>query len=127
MKPSDIFKCTKCGDCCKGYGGTYVTEKDIEAISDYIKTDPEHFVDNYCKVSGNKLVLAQGKNGYCIFWDDICTIHPVKPHMCRQWPFIKSILIDVNNWGIMANQCPGIRIDVPDSVVLECVKKKLSK
>lgn len=127
MKPSDIFKCTKCGDCCKGYGGTYVTAKDIEAIAEYIKTDPESFVDNYCNISGSKLVLAQGENGYCIFWDDICTIHPVKPHMCRQWPFIKSILIDVDNWNIMANQCPGIRTDVPDSVVLKCVKKKLSK
>ncbi len=127
MKPSDIFKCTKCGDCCKGYGGTYVTAKDIEAIAGYIKTDPESFVDNYCNISGSKLVLAQGENGYCIFWDDICTIHPVKPHMCRQWPFIKSILIDADNWDIMANQCPGIRTDVPDSVVLKCVKKKLSK
>lgn len=127
MKPSDIFKCTKCGDCCKGYGGTYVTARDIKAIADYIKTDPENFVDNYCNISGNELVLAQDENGYCIFWDDLCTIHPVKPHMCRQWPFIRSILIDVDNWDIMANQCPGIRTDIPDSVVLKCVKKKLLK
>ncbi|RZB30621.1 MAG: uncharacterized protein SRB1_02901 [Desulfobacteraceae bacterium Eth-SRB1] len=127
MKPSDIFKCAKCGDCCKGYGGTYVTAKDIKAIAAYIKTDPESFVDNYCSRSGSRLVLAQGENGYCIFWDGLCTIHPVKPHMCKQWPFIESVLVDMNNWDIMANQCPGIRTDVPDSIVLECVKKELSK
>ena len=127
MKPSDIFKCTKCGDCCKGYGGTYVTAKDIKAIAAYIKTDPESFVDNYCNKSGSRLVLAQGENGYCIFWDGLCTIHPVKPYMCRQWPFIEGVLIDVNNWQIMGGFCPGIRTDIPDSVVLECVKKELSR
>jgi hypothetical protein len=45
--------------------------------------------------------------------------------MCKAWPFIESILVDVNNWQIMAASCPGIRIDVPDSVVMECVKKEL--
>ena len=127
MKSSDIFKCKKCGDCCKGYGGTFVTEKNIIAIAAYIKADPEQFVVDYCKMSGKKPVLAQGKNGYCIFWEGQCTIHPVKPRMCKAWPFIESVLTDVNNWHIMASSCPGIRIDVPDSLVKECVKKELSK
>ncbi len=48
MKPSDIFKCEKCGDCCKGYGGTFVTEKDIKAIAAYLKTDPQFLIkDNF--------------------------------------------------------------------------------
>ena len=127
MKSSDIFKCKKCGDCCKGYGGTFVTEKNIIAIAAYIKADPEQFVVDYCKMSGKKPVLAQGKNGYCIFWEGQCTIHPVKPRMCKAWPFIESVLTDVNNWHIMASSCPGIRIDVPDSLIKECVKKELSK
>ncbi len=107
MKPSDIFKCEKCGDCCKGYGGTYVTANDIEAIAAYLKTDPESFIKDYCYMSGSRPVLAQKKDGYCIFWDKICTIHPVKPKMCKQWPFIKSVLIDVNNWQIMAGFLSG--------------------
>ncbi len=127
MKPSDIFKCEKCGDCCKGYGGTYVTEKDIKAIAAYLKTDHKSFIKDYCYMSGSRPVLAQQKNGYCIFWDKICTIHPVKPKMCRQWPFIKSVLIDVNNWQIMAGICPGIRTDVPDDIIKECVRKELLK
>ena len=124
---SDIFECKKCGDCCKGYGGTFVTAKDIEAISAYIKTDPKTFVADYCRMSGNRPVLAQGKNGYCVFWDGQCTIHPVKPRMCKAWPFIKSVLADVNNWHIMAALCPGIRTDVPDNIVKACVKKELLK
>jgi Fe-S-cluster containining protein len=127
VKPSDIFKCRQCGDCCKGYGGTFVTEKEIKAIADYLKTDPESFVDNYCKVSGGKTLLAQGRDAYCLFWDGLCTIHPVKPRMCKNWPFIKSVLVDITNWHIMAALCPGIRTDFPDDVIKECVRKELTK
>ena len=127
MKSSDIFKCTKCGDCCKGYGGTFVTAQDIDAIAGYINTDPKHFVADYCQMSGGKPVLAQGKNSYCIFWDKLCTIHPVKPRMCKSWPFLESVLIDINNWHIMAASCAGIRTDVPDHTVKECVREERSK
>jgi len=121
----EIFSCKKCGDCCKGYGGTFVTAEDIEAIAAYIKMDPERFVADYCDMSGGKPVLAQGENGYCIFWDEVCTIHPVKPRMCRAWPFIESVLTDINNWHIMAGVCPGIRTDVPDDVIRACVREKV--
>lgn len=127
IKPLDIFKCRRCGECCKGYGGTLVNEKEIEAIAGYLNIDHKSFVDNYCQMSGGKPVLAQGKDAYCIFWDELCTIHPVKPSMCKNWPFIKSVLIDINNWQIMAALCPGIRTDLPDSVVKECIRKELTK
>lgn len=122
IKPSDIFICKKCGDCCKGFGGTYVTADDIEKIAAYINTDTKKFVSDCCLKSGSKLVLAQGADGYCIFWDDLCTIHPVKPRMCRAWPFIESVLTDINNWRIMANSCRGIKTDVPDNLVQECIR-----
>ena len=127
MKASDIFKCTKCGDCCKGYGGTFVTAKEIEAIAAHINTDPKSFIADYCHLSGNKPVLAQRSNGYCLFWDEICTIHPVRPHMCKSWPFIKSVLVDTNNWQIMAGLCPGIRTDVPDSFLKDCVVREIER
>ena len=124
---SDIFNCVNCGDCCKGYGGTYVTPADIKAIAAFIKIDPTDFVDKYCNISGKKPVLAQGDNGYCIFWDINCAIHPVKPRMCRDWPFIKNVLADIKNWHIMASVCPGIRTDIPDEIIKKRVIKELSK
>ena len=127
VTPSDIFKCQQCSECCKGYGGTFVTEKEIKAIAEYLHIDSESFVETYCQLSGGKPVLAQGRNGYCVFWDGLCTIHPVKPRMCKEWPFIKSVLVDINNWHIMAALCPGIRTDLPDSVITECVRKELTK
>lgn len=123
----DIFECRKCGDCCKGYGGTYLSRQDIENIAEYVGADADSFESKFCRFSGGRPVLAQQENGYCIFWDELCTVHPVKPRMCRQWPFIESVLVDVRNWHIMASMCPGIRTDVPDRAIRECVKAALQK
>ena len=122
-----LFECRKCGDCCKGFGGTFLTTEDVEAISRYIGANPEKFIARYCSLSGTKPVLAQRPDGYCIFWDRICTIHPVKPSMCRQWPFIECILVDAENWLIMANSCPGIQTDVPVDALQKYIKKKLAE
>lgn len=127
LMPSDLFQCKKCGDCCKGYGGTFVTPEDILAISDYIQTEPERFVDDYCQKSGRKPVLRQGSDGYCIFWDKVCTIHPVKPRMCKAWPFIEAVLKDTKNWEIMARFCPGIRPDVQEKIIRQIVEKEVLK
>lgn len=132
MKPdsitsSDIFDCKQCGDCCSGYGGTYVTEKDISAISKYIGEDPDTFTEKYCRISGKKPLLATGDDGKCIFFDKLCTIHPVKPRMCRAWPFIEGVLKEPGNWKIMAEACPGIRTDVPMEAVQCCVREEIAK
>ncbi|WP_319404660.1 YkgJ family cysteine cluster protein [uncultured Desulfosarcina sp.] len=120
-----LFVCTQCGECCKGYGGTYLSGTDIDTISCYLGVSADWFVAHYTRQSGGRRLIAQGDNGYCIFWDKVCTIHPVKPKMCRQWPFIRSILIDVDNWKAMASSCPGMDADAPDQKILECVKKAL--
>ena len=114
-----LFDCRQCGDCCRGYGGTYVSEEDIRRIAAYIGEDPARFIERYCQMSGRRPVLAQAANGYCVFWDKLCTIHPVKPRMCRRWPFIDAVLVDIQNWKSMGASCPGIRTDLPDDVVRE--------
>ncbi len=123
----DAFQCRQCGECCKGFGGTFVTEKDIQMIADFINCDTETFVKDYCQLSGGKYVLIQGTGGYCVFWDELCTIHPVKPRMCRAWPFIESVLADKKNWEIMAGTCPGICTDVPDRILEKLIKEELIK
>lgn len=127
ISASDLFECKKCGDCCKGYGGTFVSPEDIQAIANFIGENPEDFQDRYCQLSGTRPVLLQDKNGYCVFWDEQCSIHPVKPKMCKAWPFIEGVASDVVNWHIMAQFCPGIRTDIPDDMVLKYVKKVVAK
>ena len=126
--PEAIFTCRRCGECCRGYGGTFLSEIDIKAISRYLKIDSRRLLAEFCQLSGGKAVLAQGKNGYCLLWDKDkqCTIHPVKPEMCKKWPFIDCLLFDPKNWQAMASSCPGIQADAPESLITECVKKALS-
>ena len=123
INPPEIFNCQRCGNCCQGYGGTFVNDHEINSISKFLNLISTRFIAEFCQHSGERLVLVQGSNGYCIFWNKLCTIHPVKPKMCKQWPFIDSILVDVTNWEIMASCCPGIRTDVPDQLIAACVKK----
>lgn len=124
--PDDVFTCLRCGDCCRGYGGTFVSRADMEAIAAFIHADPRTFAEHYCRRSGGKSVLAQRADGYCIFWDRVCTIHPVKPRMCRRWPFIESILVDPANWLAMAGSCPGMRTGIPLREVRACVATVLA-
>lgn len=120
-----LFTCTRCGDCCKGYGGTYLSSADIAAIADYLGISAEQFVKGFTNRSGNRRLIRQADNGYCVFWDQVCTIHPVKPKMCRRWPYIRSILVDVGNWRAMAASCPGMNADASASQILDCVQKKV--
>jgi hypothetical protein len=129
IETSDIFDCKQCGECCTGYGGTYVTDEDIKRISAFIDVDADRFVKEFCQLSAGKYVLAVGENGKCMFFNEKtqCTIHAVKPRMCRAWPFIEGVLRDPDNWEVMSGSCPGIRADVSTEDVVRCVKNELEK
>lgn len=51
--------------------------------------------------------------GHCIFYgpDGLCSIHPVKPFPCRQWPLHPSILGDRWAWEAIKKDCPGFAED----------------
>lgn len=125
--PEEFFQCRQCGDCCIGFGGTRLTDRDIQNISDYLGICRAHLIAQYCQRAGKHLYLAQKEDGYCIFWDKLCTIHPVKPRMCKAWPFIESVLADPYNWQIMAGMCPGINPEVPVDCLKACVRRQLDK
>lgn len=120
-----LFTCTRCGDCCKGYGGTYLSPTDIESIAGYLGISEQQFMTRYTTLSGARRLISQGENGYCVFWDEVCTVHPVKPKMCRQWPYIRSILVDVGNWRAMAASCPGMNADASAEDILRRVQEKI--
>lgn len=124
--PEQLFECRLCGECCKGYGGTYLEPDDIAAIAAFIGIDPAAFQADYCRMSGGRPLLSQRADGYCIFWNTLCTIHAVKPRMCRRWPFIRSVLAAPENWFVMAAACPGMRTDVSLAEIRRCVAARLA-
>lgn len=122
-----LFECTRCGDCCKGFGGTYLTAADMDAIAAFIGVPVAEFKTAYCVPSGLRYVLTQGADGYCIFYNGNCRIHSVKPCMCRQWPFIPGLLVDINNWRMMASVCPGMHNDLDDGQLQAWVHKEMGR
>ncbi len=112
MGSSKIFECQKCGVCCKGYGGIFVTDQEVRATAKFLNITQDEFIDRYCEESGGRTMLRTGENGYCIVWDELCTIHPVKPSLCNTWPYLKSVLADKNNLTVIQNACPGVSKDV---------------
>jgi len=109
-KMSNFFECSQCGDCCKGQGGTYVDEKKIKEIADFLNITEDQLKKDYlCRSSSGRYMIACGNDGKCIFFKNNCSIHPVKPRMCREWPFIPAIVKVPENWDQMAEACPGIK------------------
>lgn len=124
----EIFECTQCGQCCTGYGGTYITEEDTRRIAEFVNMSREAFLADYCqKADGGMFVIAVGEDGRCIFFKENCSIHPVKPRMCRAWPFIDAVAKAPSNWEIMADACPGIRTGAPLDYVQKVVRQEQAK
>lgn len=126
MDTSEIFTCRLCGQCCEGFGGTLVTPDDINAIAAFVGLDVETFTGRYCRTSGLGTVLAQGEDGKCVFFDKVCSIHPVKPRMCRRWPFIPAVVREPSNWPLMAANCPGMKMDADPALVVRIARHELS-
>ncbi|MCK5244513.1 MAG: YkgJ family cysteine cluster protein [Desulfobacteria bacterium] len=112
MNSSKVFECQKCGVCCKGYGGIFPTDQEIEAIAGFLDVTRDEFLSRYCEESGGRTMLRTAENGSCIFWDELCQIHPVKPRLCKTWPYLKAVLVDRNNLAVIQNACPGVSKDV---------------
>lgn len=123
-----VFECQQCGECCRGYGGTYVTEADIRKIADYLGMTPSRFRMEHCVPSGSRYVLDQGPDGFCQFVrNKRCGIHIVKPRMCRNWPFIRAVVIDPGNWRAMARSCPGMRADASEEEIVAAVRAEIER
>lgn len=57
---------------------------------------------------GPRLTVAD--NGFCVFLmeGNLCQVHPVKPFICRQWPFLPALLVDADELENAKTACPGI-------------------
>lgn len=104
-----------------------MSEREIERISQYLKIDPDCLLRDYCQWSAGRPLVKTSGSGYCIFWDKLCTIHKVKPRMCKIWPFIESMLVDPTNWAVVQSVCPGIRRNAKSEDLTEYVMEVLAE
>ncbi|MGM5488872.1 MAG: YkgJ family cysteine cluster protein [Nanobdellota archaeon] len=77
------FTCKRCGECCQYH--VLLSDTDIERIGQGGYTDfYEH--DNERKV-------LKRRQGYCIFYNNGCSIYARRPKICRDYPFIHTTTV----------------------------------
>lgn len=103
-----VFACRQCGECCRGDKGILVTPAEMAVLADFLGLSPEELQRRYLIASPlGPQVAAQ--NGACIFLEDNrCRVHPVKPRICREWPFLPALLAHAEEFEAAKEACPGI-------------------
>ncbi len=121
-----VFDCKQCGDCCSGRGGIHVRPHEVEAMAALLSMTVDDFTAAYVErsVTGPRLTVAE--NGFCVFLleGNFCRVHPVKPFICRQWPFLPALLVNADELEHAKGACPGIN---PDCTHEEFVAEALSQ
>jgi uncharacterized protein len=109
QKAMDLFECTQCGTCCRGEGGIYLSQEEIDRISLFLKLSQQEFLEKYCLKKNGRTYIHIREDGYCHFSQKgRCSIHEVKPAPCRRWPFFPPMLSDHTNWETARNSCQAL-------------------
>jgi hypothetical protein len=108
MNHHPVFQCQQCGDCCAGRGGIFVRPEEVAEMAAFLEMDEQEFRNRYLEASslGTRLTI---NNGLCVFQEDNrCRVHPVKPFICRQWPYLPVLLVDAEEFEAAKGACPGL-------------------
>lgn len=106
------FTCKRSGNCCAIPGGCVrVDAQDIPAIAAWLGIGVDAFRSRYLQPDGVR--LKDGLGNRCVFLHDgaqaRCTIYPVRPQKCRDWPFWPELLRDPALLRLVERTCPGIQ------------------
>ena len=107
------FKCQGSANCCvsrSSYGYVFLSQKDINQLSKFLKLEINDFLKVYCeKTNGLTHLKEIKKNGDCLFLENKrCTVYKGRPTQCRTWPFWEENM-NAKVWNKnMATFCPGI-------------------
>ncbi len=103
------FECQKCGACCTGNPGiVYVDKNDILQIAKYLCVPVSQFMGKYLYPYKESYSIREEADGRCIFYEDGCTIYPVRPSQCKTFPFWFDNLRSQKKWRQVSVECPGI-------------------
>jgi Fe-S-cluster containining protein len=52
------------------------------------------------------------RNGSCVMQaEGLCLVHPVKPRICREWPYLPALLQHADEFAAAKEACPGLAAD----------------
>ncbi len=81
--------CQRCGACCRWPGQVRVSPAEINAIATFLGLPEDVFIQHKTRLRADRkgLALLDKPSGECEFLDgSSCSIHPVKPQQCRDFP-----------------------------------------
>lgn len=110
------FACRQCGHCCEGEGGIVLASKDQNRLASHLNLTLDAFLEAFSRSSGDKIQLGSRPDGFCIFFDQGCSVHPARPDICRAWPFFRGNLLDATSWELSLEYCPGINPNVSHGI-----------
>ncbi|MCI0652024.1 MAG: YkgJ family cysteine cluster protein [Planctomycetes bacterium] len=102
------FTCTQCAHCCRIPGYVWLSDAEARAIAAHLGLGRKEFARKYLRRVHGKLSLTEKANDDCIFWDEGCTIYPVRPTQCRTFPFWDITLRSPLAWEKTTEMCPGM-------------------
>jgi Fe-S-cluster containining protein len=113
-RPARVFECRRCGACCLGRGGVRLDEKQAGEAAAWLRLSPADFTRRYLAPGPPPRDVLTGNDGFCLFHqaDGRCRIHPVKPDVCRQWPFLPALLTRDRAFLEAGQACPGLAPDL---------------
>jgi Fe-S-cluster containining protein len=107
------FHCIKCGTCC---GDTKEKTRHILLLrteaEQIAKTTMQPIFKFAVKIKGKtpySYEMKKRENGKCAFLEnDQCTIYPLRPLICRFYPFELKVLHNRKPKFLYTEECPGI-------------------
>jgi hypothetical protein len=127
MDKRPVFSCRQCGECCRGEKGILVTPVELEALAAYLGLSTAEFAARYLVDTAMGPQMAT-QNGSCIMQqDELCLVHPVKPRICREWPFLKALVVHADEFAAAKEACPGLAPEAShEEFVKEAAEQALS-
>ncbi|MBW1991289.1 MAG: YkgJ family cysteine cluster protein [Deltaproteobacteria bacterium] len=105
---SPAFICRQCGECCRGEKGILVSSREAREIAAFLGISEAELRSRYLVESSLGPQVAT-VNGACVFLvNNRCRIHPVKPRICREWPFLPALLQHADEFEAAKAACPGL-------------------
>ncbi|MGB2929664.1 MAG: YkgJ family cysteine cluster protein [Desulfobacterales bacterium] len=103
------FECRRCGACCTGDPGIiYVVKDELTRIAEYLSLKIPFFIEKYLYPIKTGYSIREHADGRCFFYENGCTICPVRPYQCKTFPFWFENLRSLKKWKRMSKECPGI-------------------
>jgi len=108
------FECQQCGTCCFGVGGVRLSPAEAEAAASYLHIKLEELKRLYLQDGEPPWDIRVDYEKFCLFHqpNGRCLIHPVKPGVCRAWPYLPGTLREESAFFEAKAACPGLRDDL---------------